>query len=555
MWYHFLHEKYQVFQYESDSTETPNWMKPRHLNQHLHDWLSWFPQRWGRLFNRYAAMAAVPLLNRLKCCIPQHIPIATKLAVTFTLLIAGGMILIGLLVGTNQSKLLEKQMAQFGVTLTHQLAESSKEPLLAVDRLGLELLLNSLSNQPNVLGTAALSDEGIPLVVTGLVPPHNVLRSNGVGISNGKGVNIEWSAFDGPRRGTRLISFIEAVKYQDLTVGYALITFDKSLMSEAHSDTITTVAMTITLMIFIAIAVSVLLAQRLTRPIDDLMHMSREIQQGNYQMRINERRNDELGVLMQSLNEMSEGLLRKEQVEQVFSRYVSPQVANRVLSDLQKMEHVSLGGRHVNASVIFADIVGFTALSEKLGPQETSNLLNIYFSHITQAVAFCHGHVDKYMGDCAMIVFGVPEERDDHSMLAISAAWMIQQLITQLNRKRTQEKKVTVDFRIGVNSGIMLAGNMGSTQRMEYTVVGDTVNLASRLSHAGDPGEVILIDDMLAIPSVDHHFIFEKHSTIRLRGKETPVATVRLVDVRHEFRLAMLDEIPRIIHAMQGVAA
>lgn len=530
-------------------------MKSLHLPQRLHDVISQLPQMWERFCSTHETMSGKRLYSHIKCYVPQHIPIATKLAVTFTLLIASGMILIGLMVGTNQSHLLEKQMQQFGVTTTHQLAESSKEPLLAVDRLGLELVLNSLANQPNVLGTAALSEEGAPLVITGLVPPRNVLRNHGIGIANGKASNIEWTAFSGPRQGTRLISFIEPVKYEDLTVGYALITFDKSLMTEAHRDTITTVVVTIILMIIVGIAVSVVLAQRITRPIDDLMHMSREIQQGNYKLRMSERRNDELGVLMQSLNEMSEGLLRKEQVEQVFSRYVSPQVANRVLSDLQKMEHVSLGGRHVNASVIFADIVGFTSLSEKLGPQETSNLLNIYFSHITQAVAFCHGHVDKYMGDCAMIVFGVPEERDDHTVLAISAAWMIQQLIAQLNQQRQRERKVTVEFRIGVNSGMMLAGNMGSAQRMDYTVVGDAVNLASRLSHAGEPGEVILIEEMLDIPSLDHHFTFDKHSTIRLRGKEQPVATMRLLDVNHEFRHAMLEEIPHIIHAMRGVAA
>ena len=530
-------------------------MKPLHLTQRIQDRLSQLSRRWGRFGDTHQPAAGKQLLSRIKCLLPEHVPIATKLAVTFTLLIASGMIIIGLMVGANQSNLLEKQMNDFGVTLTHQLAESSKEPLLALDQLGLELVLNSLSDQPNVLGTAALSEEGAPLVTTGLMPPRNVLRINGVGTSNTRVPNIEWAAFEGPRKGTQLISFIQPVKYQDLTVGYALITFDKSLMTEARRDTITTVAMTIILMIIIAIAISVVLAQRLTRPIDDLMHMSREIQQGNYRIRMSERRNDELGVLMQSLNEMSEGLLRKEQVEQVFSRYVSPQVANRVLSDLQEMEHVSLGGRHVNASVIFADIVGFTSLSEKIGPQETSNLLNIYFSHIAQAIAFCHGHVDKYMGDCAMIVFGVPEEREDHSVMALSAAWMIQRIITQLNQQRKREQKVTVEFRIGVNSGMMLAGNMGSAQRMEYTVVGDAVNLASRLSHAGDPGEVILIDEMLTIPSLEHQFAFEKHSTIRLRGKEEPVDTIRLLDVRHEFRHAMLEEIPRIIHAMQGVAA
>lgn len=530
-------------------------MKSLPLTQRAHAWRSQLPQWWRRV--RDFRLASVR--ERLRCCLndylPQHVPIAVKLGATFTLLISGGMILIGLLVGTNQSQLLEKQMEQFGATLTHQLAESSREPLLAVDRLGLELVLNSLAKQPDVLGTAALSEEGALLVSTGLVPPLNVLRSNGVGIGAGHAADIDWKIYEGPRAGTRLISFVQPVKYEDLTVGYTLITFDQSLMGEAHRDTITTVIVTILLMILIGIAVSVVLARRLTRPIDDLMEMSREIQLGNYRVRIGERRNDELGVLMQSLNEMSEGLLRKEQVEQVFSRYVSPQVATRVLSDLEKMEHVSLGGRHVNASVIFADIVGFTAVTERLGPQGTSNLLNIYFSHLAQVVTFCGGHVDKYMGDCAMIVFGVPEERDDHSVMAISAAWMILQLVKQLNRQRQREGKVTVEFRIGVNSGMMLAGNMGSAQRMDYTVVGDAVNLASRLSHAGDPGEVILIEEMLALPQLSQQFEFKKHSTIRLRGKEQPVATMRLADVRHEFRHAMLEEIPRIIHAMEGVAA
>ena len=546
-------EKYQIFQYLlPPCASVPKRMKPLHLTQQLNNGLSQVVQAWGRLSKLQVRERLLRLINFY---VPQHIPIATKLAATFTLLLATGMILIGVLVGTNQSRLLENQMEQFGATLTHQLAESSKEPLLAYDRLGLELALNSLSQQPDVLGTAALSEDGKPVVVTGMMPPLNTLRSNGIGVGVGKSTNINWTAISGPRAGTRMITFVEPVKYQDLTAGYALITFDQSMMFEARNDTVTTVIVTIVLMIIISIALSIVLAQRFTRPIDDLMVMSREIQQGNYTVRMSERRNDELGVLMQSLNEMSEGLLRKEQVEQVFSRYVSPQVANRALNDLEKMEHVSLGGRHVNASVIFADIVGFTSISEKLGPQETSNLLNIYFSHIAQVVTFCHGHVDKYMGDCAMIVFGVPEERDDHSVLAVSAAWMLLQLIAQLNHHRRREGKVTVEFRIGVNSGMMLAGNMGSAQRMEYTVVGDAVNLASRLSHAGEPGEIILIEEMLENPGLEQHFIFEKHSTIRLRGREQPVDTMRLIGMHHEFHQAMLEEIPRIIHTMQGVAA
>jgi adenylate cyclase len=154
-----------------------------------------------------------------------------------------------------------------------------------------------------------------------------------------------------------------------------------------------------------------------------------------------------------------------------------------------------------------------------------------------------------------MVVFGVPEEREDHSMLALSAAWMILQLVSTLNEQRSRKGKVTVEFRIGINSGQMIAGNMGSAQRMDYTVVGDAVNLASRLSHVGEPSEVILLEEMVAIPQIEHNFTFETHGTIRLRGKEHPVTTMRLIDVKADTRQAMLEEIPRIIHTMQDVAA
>src|SRR5512143_3155722 len=224
-------------------------MKPHLLTQRLNDWMSLLAHGWGRLYKWPQALIRERLLSHITYFLPQHIPIATKLAATFTMLIASGMILIGLMVGTNQSHLLGKQMVQFGATLTHQLAESSKEPLLAYDRLGLELVLNSLSKQPDVLGTAALSEEGKILVNTGLVPPHNVLRSSGIGIGIGKSTHIEWSPITGPRAGTRMITFVEPVKYQDLTVGYTLVTFDQSLMSEARNDTVTTVIVTIILMI------------------------------------------------------------------------------------------------------------------------------------------------------------------------------------------------------------------------------------------------------------------------------------------------------------------
>jgi adenylate cyclase len=194
-------------------------------------------------------------------------------------------------------------------------------------------------------------------------------------------------------------------------------------------------------------------------------------------------------------------------------------------------------------------------MSENMTPQEVSSLLNLYFSNIDRAAHFCGGHIDKYMGDCAMIVFGVPDESPEHSFNALSCAWMILELVRQMNSQRDTEGLAPVEFRIGANSGSMLAGNMGSTQRMEYTVVGDAVNLASRLSHAGDPGQTIVTEEMLSSQELEGRIVTTHCGKIKLRGKKEPVSIFHVRDIQDPFRARMLEEIRRIIQSSNTEAA
>lgn len=472
-------------------------------------------------------------------------PIAIKLALTFTLLIAIGMVILGVLVGSNQTTLLEQQMNKFGSTLVLQMAETAREPLLANDHLNLELITNNLDQDSNIEGAAIFDDERHQVANTGAIP--NLIGQAHFGEST---EIFRWQAGE-----QALISYLTPIIFRDIIVGYALLTFDHSVMIQAKEETVTTVISTILLMLLVAIGASFYLGKRLTRPIQQMMRASRAFSEGRFDYRITEQRNDELGVLMNSLNLMGEGLLRKEQVEQVFSRYVSPQVARQAISDLERVEHLELGGRHVEASVLFADIVGFTSMSENMSPQEVSALLNLYFSQIARAVLFCGGHIDKYMGDCAMIVFGVPEESEQHSFNAMCCAWMILELVQEMNRRRQTRELPPVEFRIGVNSGTMLAGNMGSTERMEYTVVGDAVNLASRLSHAGDPGQAILTEEMLRGKRLETRIATAHHGKIKLRGKKEPVSIYQIIDILDPFREAMREEIARIIEITETEAA
>jgi adenylate cyclase len=467
---------------------------------------------------------------------PQHFPIAYKLALIITLVITVGMSLLGMVVVDNQTRLLRQQMNQFGHALINQMAETVKEPLLAGDALALRLAADGMTRHGGVLGAVIYSDELEPLVAEGLTPPDAQLRQLQQQLQQpGPTVPVaavEWDSL--PRSdNTIVIAFFAPIVVRELTTGYVLLTFDHSQLSQAQRDTLRAVTAATLLMVLLGAVTAILLGQRLSRPINELMDASLQVSRGNYSFRFAERRNDELGTLMQAFNTMSDGLVRKEQVELAFSRYVSPKVAKEVLSDL---DQVQLGGQHTDASVLFADIAGFTALSENLTPQQISTLLNDYFGVIAEAALAYQGHVDKYMGDCAMLVFGVPQPDAQHTLNAVCCAVLIQRLISELNRQREANRQMPVHFHISCNSGMMLAGNMGSHDRMDYTVVGDAVNLASRLSTVAEAEQIIISKVMHDLPILAGHLVSREHDTIRLRGKQQPVATFQVLDLTEPLR-------------------
>lgn len=498
----------------------------------------------ARVFQRVAALPS-EVTRRWQNLQPQHFPIAYKLALVISLVITVGMSLLGMVVVDNQTRLLREQMNQFGHTLIAHMAETAKEPLLAGDALGLRLATDSMLRHGGVLGAVIYSDELEPLVTEGLAPAPGQLAQLVQQINGAIPVAaLEWSR-PGPARGTDVIAYFAPITVRNLTTGYVLLTFDHSQLSQAQHATLRAVTAATLVMVLLGTIAAVLLGKRLSRPINDLMDASLQISRGDYSFRFMERRNDEIGTLMQAFNTMSDGLIRKEQVEQIFSRYVSPKVAKEVLSDLQQ---VQLGGQHVNASVLFADIAGFTALSEDLSPQQISTLLNEYFSVIAQAAQAYQGHVDKYMGDCAMLVFGVPQHDEQHSLNALCCAVLIQRLISELNRQRQAAGQIPVHFHISCNSGMMLAGNMGSHDRMEYTVVGDAVNLAARLATVAEAEQIIISKEMQELPLLAGQTVSREHATIRLRGKQLPVATYQVLDVADHLRPQLEQHYREILH-------
>lgn len=242
----------------------------------------------------------------------------------------------------------------------------------------------------------------------------------------------------------------------------------------------------------------------------------------------------------------------KRKVRRMFSTMVSPYVLNYMMEDLQRF---SLVGERKEASVFFSDLEGFTTISEKLLPEELSALLNHIFSESTQLIMDHHGYVDKYIGDAVMADFGVPVWQDDdphsHAWRACYAALEQQDAIETIARDIKKRYGESIRIRMGINTGIVSAGNMGSIERFQYTVMGDTVNLAARLEAANKIfGTRILIGEptyLLAKDKIETRLI----ANLQVKGKQKPVPCYELIAKKSECDEAQLRKISTHNQAME----
>jgi adenylate cyclase len=152
------------------------------------------------------------------------------------------------------------------------------------------------------------------------------------------------------------------------------------------------------------------------------------------------------------------------------------------------------------------------------------------------------------MGDCVMLVFGVPKADEHHSFQSIACALLIEKIINTLNQQRSANKQIPVNFHIAANSGLMLAGNMGSQQRMEYTVIGDAVNLASRLAGCAKNNEVIISEAMLARPGIKDSFNVEEKGAIKIRGHDEPVTIYRVKSCINKVQINLTKNMEKLIN-------
>jgi PAS domain S-box-containing protein len=215
-------------------------------------------------------------------------------------------------------------------------------------------------------------------------------------------------------------------------------------------------------------------------------------------------------------------------IKDMFCRYMSHEVMENLM---QSPDKINLGGDKRIATVFFADIRGYTSFSEDREPEMIVEILNEYFSEAVENVIRHKGYIDKFIGDCIMAVWGVPmiPEKDD-AFNAVSCALAIQDMVRSSKRKFFRNVASRLRIGIGINTGPLVAGNLGSMQRMDYSVIGDTVNLAARLEGVAGPDEIII--SQTTKNQLGDNFKYEERPAVRVKGKEKPIQIYNVLGIK-----------------------
>jgi adenylate cyclase len=220
-----------------------------------------------------------------------------------------------------------------------------------------------------------------------------------------------------------------------------------------------------------------------------------------------------------------EDISEQSKIKNTFKRYVSKNIVDQLLDDDQKL---NLGGEEREVTVLFSDIRGFTSMSEKMTPVDVVSTLNDYFSEMIDIIFEYDGTLDKIVGDELMVVFGAPITRIDDSERAVKTALQMVKTLNAFNKRRVVENKSPINAGIGINKGKVVSGNIGSKDQMDYTVIGDTVNLGARLcSYAGS--QEIIISKSVA-KDTDGLFNTTSLKPIMVKGKSKPITIFRVTE-------------------------
>lgn len=270
----------------------------------------------------------------------------------------------------------------------------------------------------------------------------------------------------------------------------------------------------------------------LSKPIEVLADLIKEIPKGNFNIsaRKKVKSHDEVGDLAEAFDHMTEGLKERDKVKNLFNKFHGSSVTENLLQ-----QEVSVGGTRKEVTVFFSDIRGFTKFSEGHTPEEVVSMLNEYFAVMVGIINRHGGVVDKFIGDAIMAVWGVPAGSDHDTENALKACLEMRSALFTLNASRRDRGLTEIQIGMGLHAGAAISGTIGSEERMEFTVIGDTVNVTSRIESSTKHFEVdLLVSDevfsRLSKPEFEAIFRFDLAGDIEVKGKSLPLRLYKVLN-------------------------
>lgn len=270
-----------------------------------------------------------------------------------------------------------------------------------------------------------------------------------------------------------------------------------------------------------------MLYKSINRPLDTLLKKMDQLASGDLAVRTTVLSDDEIGTLKYNFNVMVESLAERERLRETFGKFVSIEIAKHLMAS----DQIDLGGEDIEATILFSDIRNFTAMSEKMSAREVVDFLNEYFSFITEPIMNNKGVINKFIGDAVMALYIPHLGSTDHVADAVRSAVGMREKLKQFNELK--KMPVEVSFGIGIHTGVLVAGNIGTAARLEYTVIGDTVNVASRIESENKTfkSDILISEETFLKLGADFKgaHAFEKCEPVSVKGKQKPLILYKIV--------------------------
>ncbi len=289
----------------------------------------------------------------------------------------------------------------------------------------------------------------------------------------------------------------------------------------------------------VTLAGGIAIGRTVTRPVLALARRARKIEEGDYSEQESVERADEIGHLNKSFNHMVKGLAERDRVRDLLGKVVSAPIAEELLS-----KTIELGGEEREVTILFSDLRNFTTLCEGRAPREILSLLNAYLTRISAVIDGNGGIVDKFVGDAVMALYGAPLRHADDGERAVRTALGMMRALEGLNAEFLEQGLPRLGMGIGINTAVVVAGNMGSRTRLNYTVIGDGVNLASRLEGLCKKyGVSIIVSETTR--AVAPGFAYMELDRVRVKGKSEPVTIYEPLGEPNQIG-------PRVLHELEA---